>query len=40
MAMTAIASDDEPIALRIIESHASKVPYLELKAVFTDPLKP
>ena len=37
--MTAIAIDDEPIALRIIESHAAKVPYLELKAVFTDAFK-
>ena len=37
--MTAIAIDDEPIALRIIESHAAKVPYLDLKAVFTDAFK-
>src|ERR671912_168868 len=37
--MTAIAIDDEPIALRIIESHASRVPYLDLKAVFTDAFK-
>jgi DNA-binding LytR/AlgR family response regulator len=34
--MKAIAIDDEPIALSIIRSHASKVPYLELKAEFTD----
>ena len=34
--MKAIAIDDEPIALEIIRSHASKVPYLELKATFTD----
>ena len=34
--MKAIAIDDEPIALEIIRSHASKVPYLELKAAFTD----
>ena len=37
--MTAIVIDDEPIALRIIESHAAKVPYLDLKAVFTDAFK-
>lgn len=34
--MKAIAIDDEPIALSIIRSHASKVPFLELKAEFTD----
>lgn len=34
--MNAIAIDDEPIALGIIRSHASKVPFLELKAAFTD----
>jgi len=34
--MTAIAIDDEPIALDIIRSHASKVPFLELKAAFTN----
>jgi two-component system LytT family response regulator len=37
--MKAIAIDDEPIALQIVQSHASKVPYLELKAVFTDAFK-
>src|SRR5688572_18651239 len=37
--MKAIAIDDEPIALEIIKSHASKVPYLELKATFTDAFK-
>lgn len=37
--MKAIAIDDEPIALDIIKSHASKVPFLELKAVFTDAFK-
>lgn len=37
--MKAIAIDDEPIALEIIRSHATKVPYLELKAVFTDAFK-
>ena len=34
--MTAIAIDDEPIALEVIKSHASKVPFLELQAVFTN----
>ena len=34
--MKAVAIDDEPLALEIIRSHASKVPYLELKATFTD----
>jgi DNA-binding LytR/AlgR family response regulator len=34
--MKAIAIDDEPIALGIVRSHASKVPFLELKAEFTD----
>src|SRR5919202_1163594 len=37
--MTAIAVDDEPIALEIIKSHAAKVPFLDLKAVFTDAFK-
>ena len=37
--MKAIAVDDEPIALEIIRSHASKVPFLELKAEFTDAFK-
>lgn len=37
--MKAIAIDDEPIALDIIRSHASKVPFLELKAEFTDAFK-
>lgn len=37
--MKAIAVDDEPIALGVIESHASKVPFLELKASFTDAFK-
>jgi two-component system LytT family response regulator len=37
--MKAIAIDDEPIALEIIKSLASKVPFLELKATFTDAFK-
>lgn len=34
--MTAIAIDDEPIALDIIKSHASKVPFIQLSATFTN----
>lgn len=34
--MTAIAIDDEPIALEIIKSHASKVPFITLQKTFTD----
>ncbi len=37
--MKAIAIDDEPIALDIVRSHAAKVPFLELKAEFTDAFK-
>jgi len=34
--MIAIAIDDEPIALDIIKSHASKVPYIDLKESYTN----
>lgn len=34
--MKAIAVDDEPLALEVVRAHASKVPFLELKATFTD----
>ena len=34
--MKAIAVDDEPMALEVVRSHASKVPFIELKAEFTD----
>ena len=37
--MKAIAIDDEPIALDIIRNHADKVPFLDLKATFTDAFK-
>jgi two-component system, LytTR family, response regulator len=37
--MKAIAIDDEPIALEVVRSHASKVPFLDLKAEFTDAFK-
>lgn len=36
LGVTAIAIDDEPRALEVIEIHAQKVPFLELKATFTD----
>ncbi len=32
----AIAIDDENMALEVVKAHASKVPFLELKATFTD----
>lgn len=34
--MNAIALDDEPLALEVVRSHASKVPFLNLRADFTD----
>lgn len=34
--LRAIAIDDEPMALEVIKSHAAKVPFLDLKAVYTD----
>lgn len=34
--MKAIAIDDEPMALEIIKSHASKVSFIDLEATFTD----
>lgn len=37
--MIAIAIDDEPIALDVVRSLASKVPFLNLKAEFTDAFK-
>ncbi len=37
--MNAIALDDEPLALEVVRSHASKVPFLNLKAEFTDAFK-
>ncbi|RYF51801.1 MAG: response regulator transcription factor [Cytophagaceae bacterium] len=36
MPLTAIAIDDEPQALEVISMHAAKVPFLDLKATFTD----
>lgn len=37
--MTAIAVDDEPPALQVIQSLAAKVPFINLKAQFTDAFK-
>ncbi|RPA69137.1 DNA-binding response regulator [Cyclobacteriaceae bacterium YHN15] len=37
--LTAIAIDDEPLALEVVKSHASKVPFIDLKMVFTDAIK-
>ncbi|MFD2521556.1 LytR/AlgR family response regulator transcription factor [Emticicia soli] len=34
--LTAIAIDDEPRALEVVEIHAARVPFLDLKATFTD----
>ncbi len=34
--LTAIAVDDEPGALEVVQLHASKVPFLDLKATFTN----
>ncbi|MFC3200151.1 LytR/AlgR family response regulator transcription factor [Parapedobacter deserti] len=34
--ITAIAIDDEPIALDVVANHAAKVPFLELQASFTN----
>jgi DNA-binding LytR/AlgR family response regulator len=36
MKMTAIAIDDEPVALAVIKNHAAKVPFLEMKGFFTN----
>lgn len=37
--MIAIAIDDEPPALEVVRSHVSKIPFIELKAEFTDGFK-
>ena len=34
--MIAIAIDDEPIALEVVASHTAKVPFIDLKASFTN----
>ena len=37
--LTAIAIDDEPMALEVVKVHASKVPFLDLKESFTNAIK-
>lgn len=37
MILQAIAIDDEPSALRVLEAHAEKIPFLNLKASFVHP---
>lgn len=37
--LSAIAIDDESMALEVIKSHASKVPFLELRETFTDAIQ-
>src|SRR3954470_3777270 len=37
--LTCIAIDDEPLALELLEDNISKVPYLELQGLFSNPLE-
>jgi len=37
--MHCIAIDDEPPALKVVSSHASKIPFVSLEATFTSPLE-
>ncbi|MFD2035926.1 LytR/AlgR family response regulator transcription factor [Belliella marina] len=37
--LTAIAIDDEPMALEVVKNHASKVSFVDLKETFTDAIK-
>ncbi|MEL7535136.1 MAG: LytTR family DNA-binding domain-containing protein [Bacteroidota bacterium] len=37
MILQAIAIDDEPSALKVLQTHAEKIPFLNLKASFVDP---
>lgn len=37
--ISAIAIDDESYALEVIKSHAAKVPFLELRSTFTNPVQ-
>ncbi len=39
MTLTAIAIDDEQVALSVIRTHAAQVPFLEIREYFTDPFK-
>ena len=36
MKLTAIAIDDEPVALAVIKNHAAMVPFMEMKGFFTN----
>ena len=36
MKLSAIAIDDEPKALEVVQMHAAKVPFLDLRASFVD----
>ena len=38
MPLTALAIDDEPLALRVLADHARQIPFLELAATTTDPV--
>jgi two-component system LytT family response regulator len=37
--LTAIAIDDEPLALEVVRSHADRVPFVDLRTSFTDAFK-
>jgi DNA-binding LytR/AlgR family response regulator len=39
MKIKCIAVDDEPLALDIIQAYVAKIPFLELKGVFTQPIE-
>ncbi|PWV48138.1 LytTR family DNA-binding domain-containing protein [Chitinophaga sp. S165] len=39
MTLTAIAIDDEQVALSVIRTHAAQVPFLDIREYFTDPFK-
>ncbi len=39
MTLTAIAIDDEQVALSVIRTHAAQVPFLDIKGYFTDPFE-
>ncbi|MCK7554383.1 hypothetical protein MKQ70_04925 [Chitinophaga sedimenti] len=36
MKLNTIAIDDEPVALEVIRSHASRVPFPDMKGYFTN----
>ncbi|TWW00681.1 LytR/AlgR family response regulator transcription factor [Chitinophaga pinensis] len=39
MTLTAIAIDDEQVALSVIRTHAAQVPFLDIRGYFTDPFE-